>query len=64
MVVLATSARSTEPPGKAEGVMYGDRGVTDIAVVYVDQHGRTEVLWGAGALTTAPDHLYVVHWPA
>ncbi len=52
------------PTGAAEGVMSGDFGVTDIAVVDVDQDGRAEVLWGGGAATTGPDRLYVVNWPA
>jgi outer membrane protein assembly factor BamB len=49
--------------GQAEGVMSGDFGVTDIAVVDVDLDGRTELLWGAGATTSGPDHLYVADWP-
>jgi outer membrane protein assembly factor BamB len=50
--------------GQEEGAMSADFGITDIAVVDVDQDGRTEVLWGAGAATSGPDHLYVVDWPA
>jgi hypothetical protein len=50
--------------GQEEGVMSADFGITDIAVVDVDHDGRTEVLWGAGATTSGPDHLYVVDWPA
>jgi hypothetical protein len=50
--------------GEAEGVMSGDFGPTDIAVLDLDMDGRTEVLWGAGSTTTGPDHLYVADWPA
>lgn len=34
-------------------------GVTNIAVVDVDGDGTLELFWGAGATSTAPDHLYV-----
>lgn len=39
-----------------------EHGVTDVAAADVDGDGKTELLWGAGATSTGPDHFYVVDW--
>ena len=37
-----------------------EHGVTNVAVGDVDGDGRDELIWGAGATSTGPDHVYVV----
>lgn len=39
-----------------------EHGVTNIAVADINNDGTTELLWGAGATSTGPDHLYVADW--
>lgn len=41
-----------------------EHGVTDVAAFDVDGDGRKEILWGAGATSTGPDHFYVGDWQA
>jgi hypothetical protein len=39
-----------------------EHGVTNITFADVNGDGVSEVLWGAGATSTGPDHLYVADW--
>jgi hypothetical protein len=39
-----------------------EHGVTNIAMADVDLDGVLDVLWGAGATSSGPDHLYVADW--
>ena len=39
-----------------------EHGVTNIGVGDVDGDGQNDLLWGAGASSSGPDHLYVADW--
>jgi hypothetical protein len=57
--VRAYDPATTLPKGAVDNP---EHGVTQIAVVRLPGSAMPRLLWGAGATSTGPDHLYVANW--